>query len=436
MAVSASPPPLALRKNRDFMLLWFGQAVSELGSRTAWLAYPLLVLALTHSPARAGIVTFVNRFPFFLFSLPAGALVDRWNRKRIMLVCDGGRLAGAASIAVALLIGRANFIQVLVVAAVEGTLTVFVGPAEFATLRRIVPRSQMAPAIAQNEARIYAGTLAGPPLGGLLYGLERSLPFLADAASYAVSFVTLLGIRTPFQDPASRPRWRMHADIAEGARWLWRQSFLRTTFLLAGAGNFVSNALVLIVVVLAKDAGASSASIGLIFLLCGVGGLLGAAAAAPLARRLSPVRVRVGYHLIYALLIPFLAIAPPLVLGVVLAVMLFGAPTLNATFGAYQSLLVPDRLQGRVDSIAGLIAAGVAPLGPLLAGFLLGSVGGANTVIVFWAFGIAVALIAGLSKPLRQMPDLTEFVSASEPVQPVPVPGAEPRGDARARTHD
>src|SRR5919202_4522005 len=120
MAVPASRGPVALRKNRDFVLLWSGQAVSELGSRAAWLAYPLLVLALTHSPAKAGIVTFVNRFPFFLFSLPAGALVDRWNRKRIMLVCDAGRLIGAASIAFALLIGRGSFIHVVVVAALEG----------------------------------------------------------------------------------------------------------------------------------------------------------------------------------------------------------------------------------------------------------------------------------------------------------------------------
>jgi hypothetical protein len=393
------------------MLLWSGQAVSELGTRAAWLAYPLLVLALTHSPAKAGIVTFVNRFPFFLFSLPAGALVDRWNRKWIMLVCDAGRLAGAASIASALLIGRVSFIQIAVVAAVEGTLTVFVGPAEFAALRRIVSRPQMAAAIAQNEARVYAGTLAGPPLGGLLYGLARELPFLADAGSYAVSFATLLGVRTKFQESVGERRSRLHTDIAEGIRWLWRQSFLRTTFLLAGAGNFVSNALVLIVVVLAKDKGASSTTVGLIFLLCGVGGLLGSAAAASLTRRLSATQVRVAYHLVYALLIPFLAIAPPLVLGALFAVMLFGAPTLNAAFGTYQGALVPDYLQGRIESIAGLIAAGLAPLGPLLAGFLLGSIGGAKTVFVFWIVSIGVVLVAALSKALRQMPDLRESLA-------------------------
>jgi MFS family permease len=241
MSIPARRGTGSLRRNRDFMLLWSGQAVSELGTRTAWLAYPLLVLAMTDSPAKAGIVTFANRFPFFLFSLPAGALVDRWNRKRIMLACDAGRLVGALSIAGALLIGRASFVQVVVVAAVEGSLTVFVGPAEFAALRRIVPADQMPAAIAQNEARIYAGTLAGPPLGGLLYGLARELPFIADAASYAISLGTLLRIRSEFQSSLRRRGSRIHADVAEGVRWWWRQSFLRTTFLVSCSPAWVGS---------------------------------------------------------------------------------------------------------------------------------------------------------------------------------------------------
>jgi hypothetical protein len=331
-----------------------------------------------------------------------------------MLACDAGRLAGAASIAAAILIDRASFIQIVVVAAVEGTLTVFVGPAEFAALRRIVARDQLGAAIAQNEARVYAGTLAGPPIGGLLFGVARALPFLADAASYAVSFATLLRIRTRFQEAALERRTPLHADVAEGLGWLWRQPFLRTTFLLAGAGNFVSNALVLIVVVVAKDRGASSTTVGLIFLLCGVGGLLGAAAAVPLARRLAPTKVRVAYHLVYALLIPFMAIGPPVMVGLLFAVMLFGAPTLNAVFGSYQGALVPDHLQGRIESIAGLIAAGVAPLGPLLAGFLLGAVGGTKTIFAFWSVSVAVVVVAALSRALRNPPGPVQQLAVND----------------------
>jgi predicted MFS family arabinose efflux permease len=412
-AEGAGPAPaleLPLRRNREFMLLWGGQAVSELGSRTAWIAYPLLVLAITGSPAKAGLAGFASRFPFVLFSLPAGAVVDRWDRKRIMLACDAGRALGAASIAVALAFGHLSFLQILVVATVEGTLSVFVEPAEFAAVRRLVPPRQIPAAIAQNEARVYAASLGGPPLGGFLFALGRGLPFLADAASYLVSIVTLLLIRTPFQGVRSDDRGRFHSDISDGVRWLWRQAFLRTTFLLAGGGNFISNGLVLVVIVLAKRQGASAATIGLLFAFSAVGGLAGAAVAPALQRRLPAAHVRIAYHGGYVLLIPLLAIAPPLMLGVLVALMLFGAPLLNAVFGAYEAALVPDHLQGRVSSIAGLVAAGAAPLGTLLAGFLLEAIGAVPTVYVFAALSVVIALTAILSRPLRRMPDLKTLV--------------------------
>jgi predicted MFS family arabinose efflux permease len=401
-----------LRRNRDFMLLWGGQALSELGSRTAWIAYPLLVLALTGSPAKAGLVGFASRFPFLLFSLPAGALVDRWNRKRIMLICDAGRAMSVGSIAAVVAFAHITFSQILVIAFVEGTMSVFTGPAEFGALRRIVPREQMPAAIAQNEARVYSASLAGPPLGGLLFGVGRALPFLADALSYAVSFLGLLAIRTEFQDVRARERSRLRAEIGEGVRWFWRQGFLRTTFLLAGAGNFVSNGLALVVIVLAQRKGASSTTIGVMFALAAAGGLLGAACAPALQRRLSASQVRIGYHAVYACLIPLLAVAPPLVLGLLLALMLFGAPALNAVFGAYQVALVPDRLLGRIESVAGLIAAGSAPLGTLIAGFLLTGLGPRPTVFVFAGLSVLVVLVAILSRQLRQMPDLDAVAEA------------------------
>jgi hypothetical protein len=401
---SDAAPSRALRRNREFMLLWSGQAVSELGTRTAWIAYPLLVLAITGSPAQAGIVGFANRLPFLLFSLPAGAIVDRWNRKRIMLACDAGRAVGVGSVAAALAVGHIRVAHIVFVAFVEGILTVFVGPAEFAAVRRIVPRKQIPAAIAQNEARVYAASLAGPPLGGLLFAAGRGLPFLADAVSYVVSFASLTAMRAEFQKVRYGAASRLRSEMGEGLRWLWRHPFLRTTFLLAGAGNFVSNGLVLVVIVLAKREGASAATVGVIFALSAAGGLLGAAVAPGLQRRVSAYRVRTIYHSVYVVLIPLLAIAPPLALGALFAAMLFGAPVLNAVFGAYQAALVPDRLQGRVESIAGLIAAGASPLGTLLAGFLLGGIGAQETVFFFAGISVLVALFAICSGPLRRMP--------------------------------
>src|SRR3989442_8879571 len=157
------PPPL--RRNRDFILLWSGQAVSTIGTRVSSLAYPVLVLALTHSPAKAGFVGFAQTLPFLLFYLPAGALVDRWNRKRVMLVADAGRAFALGSIAVALALDRLTLTQIAVVAFLEGSLFVFFQLSESAALPHVVPREQLATALAQNQAREQGADLAGRPLG-------------------------------------------------------------------------------------------------------------------------------------------------------------------------------------------------------------------------------------------------------------------------------
>src|ERR671937_2374061 len=114
-----APPPAPLWRNRDFVLLWSGQVVSTIGTRVTGIAFPLLVLAQTHSPARAGIVGFVQTLPYMLFYLPAGALVDRWDRKRVMLVADAGRALALGSLAVALAAHASTFAHVIVVAFVE-----------------------------------------------------------------------------------------------------------------------------------------------------------------------------------------------------------------------------------------------------------------------------------------------------------------------------
>lgn len=257
------------------------------------------------------------------------------------------------------------------------------------------------------------------PLGGFLFSLGRAFPFAADALSYTLAFSTLLAIRSDFQDARTAPRRRLQLEIAEGVRWLWGQGFLRANVLLTGASNFVSNALALVIIVLALRQGASSTMIGVIFALAALGGLVGAAVAPGLQRRIHPAHVVVGYQAMYALLVPLLAIAPPLALGGLLAAMLVGSPTWNAVFGAYKIAMIPDRLLGRVDSVGGLVTAGAAPLGALSAGLLLEGFGPSPTVFVFAAIS-ATAAAAGLaSRSIRRVPDLTAIPpNTADPTRP------------------
>src|SRR5215831_11349532 len=114
--------PLPLWRNPDYLLLWGGQSISDIGSRVSLLALPLLMLALTHSPAQAGLLGALRGLPNLLFGLPAGAFIDRWNRKRVMLFCDSGRALALGSIPLAYVLGHLTLAQLYLVSFIEGTL--------------------------------------------------------------------------------------------------------------------------------------------------------------------------------------------------------------------------------------------------------------------------------------------------------------------------
>ena len=373
--------------------------ISALGSRISSVAFPLLVLALTGSPALAGLTRFAGSLPLLLFTLPAGAILDRWNRKRIMLTCEVVRGVALGSIALALWTGRVTFLQILVVAALSGTGLAFFEVAQRSALRQVVPSSQLPAAVAQIQAREFFGLIAGPPLGGLLFGIGRVLPFLADAASFVVSLGGLLLIRTEFQEPRSSPPRRLHVEIGEGLTWLWRQRFLRTTSLLPTGSDLVLNALYLAVIVVAQNRGASPALIGALLGIVGAAGLLGVLLATRLARMLSMRAVVIATMCVPALLTPLLAVVPnPLALGVIYSGMFVLHPTWAAVIGPYRVTLVPDRLQGRVQSVMAILSYGAVPLGSLLVGFLLQWIGATGTILILSLVMLVVAMAAVVSK--------------------------------------
>jgi MFS family permease len=194
-AVQAAPVPLW--RNRNYLLLWGGQAVSTIGSQLSLFAFPLLMLALTHSPAQAGFLGAVRTLPFLVLGLPAGAIVDRVDRKRLMIACDACRVVALGSIPLTLALDRLSLVQIYVVAVVEGTLYVFFNLANTAALTRVAPKEQLRSVTVIDEVTLSSGTLLGPAAGGLIFSLGQAMPFLADAVSYAVSVVSLGFIAIP-----------------------------------------------------------------------------------------------------------------------------------------------------------------------------------------------------------------------------------------------
>ncbi len=402
-------PPLW--RNRDYVLLWSGQMISSIGTQVSQLVFPLLVLALTSSPAQAGIVGALRGLPFAVFCLPAGALVDRWDRRKVMLLCDTGRVLALGSIPVALWLGRLSFLQLGLVALIEGILFTFFSLAEAACLPRIVPQAQLPAATAQNQAIDSVSWLLGPFLGGILYGLGRAVPFLLDALSYLCSVVSLFFMRTTFQAKRIQAHGRIWREISEGFIWLWRIPVLRfLAILYLGLGTPVYG-YALILIVLAQGLHATPFMVGVIFASSGIGSVAGSFLATPLQKRVPFGWLTIWSSWLWAITWLAFALAPNLpVLGMAVALSFVIVPIFNATQFSYRLIITPDHLQGRVNSLFRLVAFGGQPLGLLITGLLIQWIGPIWAVIVlFLPQGIA-ALAATCYRPLRETPILSKVV--------------------------
>jgi len=397
----------SLWRNTTFVALWSGQVVSALGTRISGVAMPLLVLATTGSPADAGLVGAAGTLPFLVAQLPAGPLVDRWNRRRILLTSEVVAGLALASVPVAMWWDVLTVAQLAVVAFVQGLCAVFFGLAETAALPRIVPAVLLPTAVAQNEARGRGAALAGGPLAGLLFGLDRVLPFVADAVSYAVAAVALLFVRGDLRGEARAPAEPLGRAIVTGLRWIWRYPLIRAAIVLVAASNLVFQALVLVIVVLAKRNGAGAGAVGVMLGIYSGGGLLGALAATRVHHHFTPKMVIIGVNWIWAALLPlFLVTTDPLWMGAIGAATAFIGPLWNVVIGSYKALLVPNELLGRVTSAAMTVSWGVMPLGSLGAGLLLTSVGPTGAVLVLAAIMLATAVGATVSPAVRHAPPL------------------------------
>jgi MFS family permease len=402
-----------LRRNRDFVLLQTGQALSTVGSESAAVAYSLLVLELTHSPAKAGLTAFARLVPWVLFALPAGVAADRLNRKYLMIASDVVRTVALAVLGAAIVTDNLAFGLIPVVAFVEGSMYVVFNIAEVPAVRSVVPKAQLPRAFAAEQARLSAVYLAGPPLGGFLFGIGRAVPFLVDAVSYAFSTGSLLAMRTPFQEAREAvEKSSLVAEVREGFQWLWSRPFLRICALLFAASNFSYAALELTLIVAGRRQGLSSAQIGVTVGAIGALSFLGSLAAPRFQRRLTMRAVIVTVQWLAVGVAGYLIWPNVFVLVAACAPCFFLNPTLNAMIIGYRTALVPDRLQGRVTSVARSLALLGLPLGPIVAGALLTSFSTRATVAFLAVWFVVLAVIATVSRAIREAPGFEEVAGA------------------------
>ena len=403
------PQRVPLWRNRDYMLLWSGQAVSLTGTVISQTAFPLLVWDLTHSAAQVGLVGGLGTIPYVFLSLLAGALVDRWDRKRVMILCDAGRALNLVSVLAALMLGHLTVIQLCINALVEGTFFVFFNLSEVACLPRVVAKEQLPAATAQNESTMGITTLLGPLLGGALYGVRQVLPFLADAVSYVVSVCSLLFIKTKFQQERTQERRKLYIEIKEGLVWLWRQPLIRYMAFLTGGLNLVNAGFIPILVVLVKQQHGSSLIYGVILTIGGVGAIAGALLGTPIQKRFRFGTVIISTVWVGALLWPLYAIAPnPIILGVIAALSFINGPVYNVVQFSYRLALIPDELQGRVNSVFRLLAFGFQPLGWIVTGVLIQLISVIPTILVLFVVYLVLAILTTFNTHVRHARPLSE----------------------------
>ncbi|MEU7133054.1 MFS transporter [Streptomyces sp. NPDC046261] len=385
-AGQADPGPL--RRNRDFFLLWTGSGISLLGLRASTAAYPLLMLWYGDSPAGAGMVGFAVLLPQLVVQLPAGALVDRWDRRRLLIGCDIAGLMAMGAVVAMLATGRLWLPALMAAAFVDGTAGLCYRLAERAAVSHVVPASQLSRALGQNEARGQAAGLLGQPAGSGLFTLGPWVPFGFTALTHLLALTTLLFIREDLQGWRSVGTRTVRTEVAEGVRWVWRQRFMRAAAALIAGSNLLFQVLVLTLALIVKEHGGSVWSVGLIGLVSGLGGVAGALAGSRAAGRVRPFTVLAGSLVVWTvLMVPVVFTSDPVALSALLAGMSFAGALMNVVTGVHQVRVTPDSLQGRVTSVFALLGSGMGSTGALAGGLLLAAFGSRST-----ALGLAVAM--------------------------------------------
>jgi MFS family permease len=397
-----------------------GSYVSMLGSRITTIACPLLALYLTNSPVAAGLVAFAATVPSILIYIPAGALVDHWDPRRTLLVCESGRGVAIAAVAMMLTMGRLSLLLLIVMVFVEEILEVFSTLADRRCLRSFVPVEQASSAQARIEARTHVVVLAGRPLGAFLFSLTPTLPFLTDALSFMISVSTIVNLKSKQAVAAttSRVSWRrLRKDIGEGLSWLLHDKYSRAAMTLSAGTTVIVQALIMVFLAEAHSSKLPSVTVGLVLAASGAGGVLGSASGVlgsiAASRLLTPLKaslILVRPSLILVQMLAWVGAFAVLAkwgprslpcMAIVLATLSLTGALGNIEIGTYLIRNVRENMLARATSIGRLMAFSACAIGPMLGGVLIQWHGAQHAVLALLAITSALALLTVCSPSMR-----------------------------------
>lgn len=398
----------------DFLKFWSAQTISQVGSQVTFLALPLAaIIVLDASAFEVAALGAVEWAPWLVFSLPAGAWVDRLPRRPVLIATDVGRAAALVSIPLAYAADALTLGHLFAVAFAVGTLTVFFDVAYVAYLPSLVERARLAEGNAKLEATRSGAQIGGPGLAGALVDLFTApVAILADAISFVMSAVLLGAVRRDEEVAPRADGTRLAAEIVEGIRFVLGHPFMRPSMTFVAAANFFWNlALSIFLVYAVRTLELSAATIGLVFMLGNIGVLAGAVLATRIAARLGigPTVVASAFFDGWPLLLVPLApadYAVPIFVAVFLIAGFAGVVANVVGISLFQAT-TPNRLQGRATASRRLINFGAVPLGALAGGGLAATIGLRETLWV-GAVGASVAFLPLLFSPVRALRELPE----------------------------
>jgi MFS family permease len=408
---AVSPPTGGLWANPDFLKVWTGQTISELGSRITREGIPLTALLVLHAgAAQMGLLSALGGAAALVFGLVAGVWVDRVRRRPILIAADLGRAAVLASIPAAALAGALGMGQLYAVVAAAGVLTVFFDVAYQSYLPALVERDQILVGNSRLALSTSLAEIAGPGLTGFLVQLITApIAILFDAISFLISAVLMAGIRRREPPPERPPPQRLLAEALAGLRWIWADPVLRAIGLRSATAwvfhGFMGSLYLLYPIQILR---LSPAVLGLVIATGGAGALAGAWLAPRIERRFPLGPTFVATSAIYGLatvLIPLAATVPALAVALLVTAQVVGDSAYMIYIINELSLrqrVVPSAVLGRVSSGMQLLARGVYPIGALLGGGIAARAG-VVTALSLAAGGLLLSTLWLVASPLRRL---------------------------------
>ena len=411
--------------DRDFRLFWLGETTSKFGSSISGIAFSLVAISTLHSSTFVvSALSAAAWLPWLLIGLPAGAWVDRMRRRPLMIGCDLAALLLFLSIPIAAWLGVLTIGQLLVVELLVGVATVFFQTAYGVFLPALLAKDDLPEGNAKLQGSASAVQVVGPGAGGLiaqLFGAVSGL--LADAASFGVSLVCLLTIRTD-EPPRTAVRRALRHEIAAGLRYVTADPYLRVLIVFGAVANLaLTGYQAILVVFLVRVVGVGSGTVGLLLALTSLGGVLGALVAGRIARWVGTARAVILCELVgtpFGLLIPLTSKGFGLTFMIVGGMLVVaGVVASNIVQSGFRQTYVPAAMRGRVSTSSAFLAYGAIPIGALLGGTLGTAVGIRPTLWIMTAL-LAVSgliLLIGPARRRRDYPLEPAGAAAQEQVQ-------------------